>query len=281
MLCFKGGARLLLSLALLVMFITAAACSGPAQLSPSASTSGQATGKAPAPSDNMPAPAVTEQPAPSAATENTADNMTPSIRILQVHFRGTLEPQGCCNNQLYERDEYVAVQNAGETPQNMAGWKLVNETKGYAAFVFPDHYPCIAFTPYVKDKYVANIFNYVYNGPQSLEQLYTYSQSMQIKEESPIPVPSEVDWSSCQTPDPLDEEPMRPLKGQQPGYAYPCILYPGQIVLVFTDEIHCRYGGLSFRYALGNLWNNETADVAVLYDPTGKEVSRRSYTPGR
>jgi len=80
---------------------------------------------------------------------------------------------------------------------------------------------------------------------------------------------------------PLDETPMQPLNGQEPDRVLPMVLYPGQIILVFTDEIHCQYGGLSFRYGQGDLWNNETPDTAVLYDATGTEVSRRSYTLGK
>lgn len=269
---------------MLIMLTAATACSGPAQLPPSAGISGQGEQKSPAlpaSSDNTSDPAIAEQPEQDSVTENITDNVTPSVRILQVHFRGSLEPLGCCNNQLYERDEYVAVQNAGKAPQNIAGWKLVNATKGYPVFVFPDNYPCIAFTPYTTTKYIASISNYVYNPPQSVAQLYSSGQTQQSTGKSPVPVPSEVNWSGCMSPDPLDEAPMQPLKDQQPGYAYPCVLYPGQIVLVFTDEIHCQFGGLSFRYGLGNIWNNEAADTAVLYDHDGKEVSRRSYTIGR
>jgi len=73
---------------------------------------------------------------------------------------------------------------------------------------------------------------------------------------------------------------MKPASGQQ-GVPLPCILYPGQTVLVFTDEIHCQTGGFSFNWGLGNIWNNETADTAVLYNAGGEEISRRSYLTGR
>ena len=79
--------------------------------------------------------------------------------------------------------------------------------------------------------------------------------------------------------EPLDETPMKPAEGQQ-GLPVPCTLYPGQTVLVYTDEVHCSTGGFSFNWAQGNIWNNEVPDTAVLYNSAGEEVSRRSYTVG-
>jgi hypothetical protein len=52
-------------------------------------------------------------------------------------------------------------------------------------------------------------------------------------------------------------------------------------MLIFTDEVHCQTGGFSFNWGLGNIWNNEIADTAVLYNAAGEEVSRRSYLVGR
>ena len=278
MLCFKSRARLVVSLGLLVlMTVTAGACSGPAQLA--------AVPREPAPAEQPVVTPTTEQPLQTtygATSENAADNATPAVRIFQIHFRGSLEALGCCDNQLYERDEFVAIQNAGNTPQDISGWKLVNATRGYPVFTFPSYFPCIAFTPSSDSKYVANIQNYTASAPQSIDQDFPSSQgTQQTQGATATPIPSQIDWSSCVPIDPLDESPMKPAKGQQPGTMAPLVLYPGQIVLVFTDEIHCQYGGLSFRYGLGNLWSNENPDTAVLYNSNGKEVSRRSYTLGR
>jgi hypothetical protein len=283
MLYFKGSARLVVYLGLIVLLaVTAGACSGPAQLA--AVTRDPATAAQQAvPLDTSPAspPSTAQplQPSSGAASENVTDNTTPAVRILQIHFRGSLEALGCCNNQLYERDEFVAIQNAGKTPQDISGWKLVNVTRGYPVFTFPSYFPCIAFTPSSESKYVANVHNYVFSPPQAVDRIFPSSQGTQ--QEVTIPIPSQIDWSSCMPIDPLDESPMKPVKGQQQGQTTPCVLYPGQIVLVFTDEIHCQYGGLSFRYGLGNLWNNEIPDIAVLYNSNGEEVSRRSYTLGK
>ena len=211
------------------MTVTAGACSGPAQLA--------AVPREPAPAEQPVVTPTTEQPLQTtygATSENAADNATPAVRIFQIHFRGSLEALGCCDNQLYD------------------------------------------------SKYVANIQNYTASAPQSIDQDFPSSQgTQQTQGATATPIPSQIDWSSCVPIDPLDESPMKPAKGQQPGTMAPLVLYPGQIVLVFTDEIHCQYGGLSFRYGLGNLWSNENPDTAVLYNSNGKEVSRRSYTLGR
>ena len=79
--------------------------------------------------------------------------------------------------------------------------------------------------------------------------------------------------------EPLDATPMKPAAGRQ-GMPVPCTLYPGQTILVYTDEVHCPSGGFSFNWAQGNIWNNESPETAVLYNSAGEEVSRRSYTVG-
>ncbi len=277
MLCFKGSASLVVSSGLLgFLAVTACACSEPAQPAVLTKNPAPAAQQAVAPATspvNAPSTAQPLQQPSINASENATKDTAPYVRILQVHFRGSLEMLGCCNKQLYERDEFVAIQNAGKAPQNIAGWKLVNVTRGYPVFTFPSYFPCIAFTPYDKNKYEANIYNYTINAPESVDRTFTSSQSTQGS--------TPVTWSSYKPIDPLDESPMKPVKGQQPGTMAPCVLYPGQIVLVFTDEIHCQYGGLSFRWGLGNLWNNEIPDTAVLYNSNGEEVSRRSYTLGK
>jgi hypothetical protein len=280
MLCSKGGTIRAICIVLLALSLVLAACGAPEQLATSVGNPGNP--KTPEqPPANPPASSQT-QPSPTAAVENTTDNATSAVRILQVHFRGSLQPLGCCNRQLYERDEFVAIQNTGTTPQNIAGWKLVNINKGNPVFTFPDNFPCIAFSPATETQYVANTQNYVASPPQTIAQTFPPSHSgIQTQDETqPVP-PSQINWTSCIPIPPLDETPMTPAKGQQWGQAPPCVLYPGQTVLVFTDEIHCQYGGLSFRYGLGNLWDNDKPDTAVLYDSTGQEVSRRSYTLGK
>jgi len=225
---------------------------------------------------------------PAATQPAAADNVTPAIKdegltqgppvqIVLVHYRGTLEPLGCCNNLLYERDEFVAVKNVSRTSQDIRGWKLTNLSKGYPSFTFPAYFPCIPRYKPEPDP-AAAIYNAQYkyseNPADSVTAEFKKSNGMFEK------VKGKIDWSQCGAVDPLDETPMEPV-GVEPSTPIPCILYPGQTVLIFTDEIHCQYGGFSFYYGLGNIWNNQVPDTAVLYNEKGDEVSRRSYSGGR
>lgn len=54
------------------------------------------------------------------------------------------------------------------------------------------------------------------------------------------------------------------------------ILAPGKSIRVYTNELHPEWGGFSFKYNKA-IWNNTKPDVAVLYNSSGKEVSRKSY----
>ena len=62
-----------------------------------------------------------------------------------------------------------------------------------------------------------------------------------------------------------------------PSFTFPSyILAPGKSTRVYTNEYHPEWGGFSFEYSRA-IWNNSEADVAVLYNKQGKEVSRKSY----
>ena len=58
----------------------------------------------------------------------------------------------------------------------------------------------------------------------------------------------------------------------------PFIISPGEIIRIYTDELHPETGGFSFNYGYGNIWNNDSPNIGVLYDAHGNEVSRKSYT---
>ncbi|MFC2050504.1 hypothetical protein ACFLTN_04955 [Chloroflexota bacterium] len=82
-----------------------------------------------------------------------------------------------------------------------------------------------------------------------------------------------------------------------PSFTFPsCVMIPGGIIRVYTDEVHSETGGyrfcyasgtgyvfieptggLSFSYGPGDIWSNDNPDIAVLYDAEGNEVSRKSY----
>ena len=234
---------------------------------PSAPPSTQAT--APEPEPIKPAPAAV--PVSGSA-----------VQIRLIHFRGTLTRIGCCNPGLYETDEFVVIQNTGETYQDITDWRLTNITRGYPTFIFPSHFPCL---PYDLPVLVATeeqaVAEGYYTATRNPAQSEANRFSTDTQQSKPANVPnSAVDWSSCTPLEPLDETPMKPAWGQQ-GLPVPCILYPGQTVLVFTDEVHCQTGGFSFNWGQGNIWNNEIADTAALYNAEGKEVARRSYLVGR
>jgi len=225
--------------------------------------------QAPEPAPEKPAPAVV--PAPGSP-----------VQIKLIHYRGTLTRIGCCNPGLYERDEFVVIQNTGETSVDITDWRLTNITRGYPTLIFPSHFPCVPYDLPVlaatEEQAIAESYYTVTKNPAQSEANRFSTDSQQSK---PANVPnSAVSWSSCTPLEPLDETPMKAASGQQ-GLPLPCILYPGQTVLVFTDEVHCPTGGFSFNWGQGNIWNNEIADTAVLYNAGGEEVSRRSYLVGR
>ena len=215
--------------------------------------------------------------ASNSPTEPSAARAGPPVQIIAVHAKGTLSPLGCCDSDLVETDEFVAVRNTSTSPQDIRGWTLKNITKGYPTFTFPDYFPCIAYN--VPDPYLSvpgGYNNLSLLTPQTVGNTFTtvHQGAGPLNSQDPI------DWSQCGSIKPLDDSPLKPAAAQQ-GTAPLCILYPGQTVLVFTDEIHCQYGGLSFNYGPGDIWNNAYTDIAVLYDAQGHEVSRNSYAPGK
>ncbi len=267
-------------LAFILILITACGQAAPSQ--PIAAASGNAAtslqtvakpasnpGTAPATADN-----VTASNSPA---ETPVQQAGPPVQIIAVHARGTLSPMSCCNQDLVERDESVAVRNTSTSPQDIRGWTLKNITRGYPTFTFPNNFPCVAYN--VPDPYLevpGGYNNFRLLTPQTVDNTYTTVH----QGAGPQYSQDQIDWSQCGSSQPLDDSPLKPAAGQQ-GYLQPCILYPGQTVLVFTDEIHCQYGGLSFNYGQGDIWNNAYTDIAVLYDAQGHEVSRKSYATGK
>jgi len=270
----KSGPSLLTTV-IIILIAIAAACTSP--LPP----------PGPADIDQSQPPAVTEQtpapePEPVKPVAPIAPSTAPQVKIMLIHHRGSLTRIGCCNPALYERDEFVVIQNSGEAYADITGWRLTNITKGYPTFTFPLYFPCmpqdLPLPENLTEQEVAQTYYTVYENPAQSEasRFSIFPQTTK-----PVNVPnSEVQWSSCVPLEPLDSTPLR-VTGSQQGLPLQCILYPGQTILVFTDEVHCQTGGFSFNWGQGNIWNNEIADTAVLYDATGREVSRRSYLVGR
>jgi len=249
------------------------------------------------PDTATPSPVITEtSPAITSVQQNpelqssmsdntTAITTTPAspVQIKLIHYQGTLTRIGCCNRGLYERDEFVVIQNTGDTYVDITDWRLTNLTKGYPTFIFPSHFPCVPYElpPDDLDEEVAISGESYYKLSQNPAQSEIYRFSTNPQSTKPTNIPSsEIDWADCTPQEPLDETPMQPVADEQ-GVPPRCILYPGQTILVFTDEVHCRTGGFSFNWGQGNIWNNVAPDTAVLYNARGEEVSRRSYFVGR
>jgi len=250
----------------------------------SAGVSPQAIQPPPAPASDS-AVTVPVNPPPSAdnpavKVENRTAEDNASVQIVLIHYRGTPLPLGCCNNLLYERDEYVAIKNTSPVPQDIRGWKLINITKGYPVFTFPEYFPCMPLYRDTADAVAGHTlqtetyYRFVKNPADTVEDRFSRAVSQ------PDPYREKIDWSQCRAGEQLDQTPLKPIAAE-PAKPAPCILYPGQTILVFTDEIHCQTGGFSFGYGQGNIWDNLKPESAVLYDAAGREVSRRSYSIGQ
>jgi len=276
--------KAVLALLLTAFILAATACASPPSPPVPAGTDKPAP---PAVATQEPAVPTTDQsqptgPAPVTPTPDVVPAPGSAVQIKLIHYRGTLTRIGCCNPGLYEKDEFVVIQNTGETYVNITDWSLTNITKGYPTMLFPSHFACVPYNlPVLTAAEEQSIAESYYTVTKNPAQSEINRFSTDTKQSKPANVPnSDVKWSECTPLEPLDDTPMKPASGQQ-GIPLPCILYPGQTVLVFTDEVHCQTGGFSFNWGQGNIWNNEIADTAVLYNAEGEEVSRRSYLVGR
>jgi hypothetical protein len=275
-----GAAPALIILVTVAILALACAPSLPPQPPPDTGTPSTAV------PETSSAPPVQQNPAlQSNISDNaTAITSTPAspVQIKLIHYQGTLTRIGCCNPGLYERDEFVVIQNTGDTYVDIINWRLTNLTKGYPTFVFPQQFPCVPYElrpPELAGATISAESYYTISKHPAQSELLRFAAAPQ--QGKPINIPySEIDWASCTPQQPLDETPMKPVAGEQ-GVPPRCILYPGQTILVFTDEVHCQTGGFSFNWGQGNIWNNVVPDTAVLYNARGEEVSRRSYLAGR
>jgi hypothetical protein len=76
---------------------------------------------------------------------------TSPFQITKINYKGMNylnyedvdypEP-GEASPRIVEFDEYVEIKNLSDSPQNIAGWRLKNLTKGGPAFIFPNSLPC-------------------------------------------------------------------------------------------------------------------------------------------
>ena len=234
----KAGLALLLT-AIIILFTAAAACastlppSAPAGIDKTQPPGGSAQAPAVPPPVQAPAPVPSqEEPAPPAVTTQGS-----AVQIKLIHYRGTLTRIGCCNPGLYEKDEFVVIQNTGDTYQDITDWRLTNITRGYPTLIFPSHFACVPYNLPVlaatEERSIAESYYTITKNPAQSEVNRFSTDTQQSK---PANVPnSDVKWSSCTPLEPLDETPMKPASGQQ-GLPLPCILYPGQTCLLYTSD---------------------------------------------
>jgi hypothetical protein len=65
------------------------------------------------------------------------------VQITYIHNKGMDYNSTIASNRLIvEWDEYVEIKNMSYSPQNIAGWRLTNITKGQPTFIFPIFTPC-------------------------------------------------------------------------------------------------------------------------------------------
>ena len=73
---------------------------------------------------------------------------------------------------------------------------------------------------------------------------------------------------------------LRDISDGSPSFTFPSYTLPsGQRIRVYTNELHTEWGGFSFGRGSA-IWNNTDPDTAGLFDPGGREVSRKTYPPG-
>ena len=73
---------------------------------------------------------------------------------------------------------------------------------------------------------------------------------------------------------------LRDRDDERQEFVFPAwTLNPGDVVRVYTNEVHPQWGGFSFGRGTA-IWHNEDPDRADLYDEKGVLVSSKTYPPG-
>ena len=81
-------------------------------------------------------------------------------------------------------------------------------------------------------------------------------------------------------PQDLDGWTLEDIADDRPTFVFPSrMLEPGDVIRVYTNQVHPEWGGFSFGSGSA-IWNNSGPDEAGLFDRTGDLVSRKSYPPG-
>jgi hypothetical protein len=70
-------------------------------------------------------------------------NSDQPVQITDIHYKGMdYDDTVASGRDIVEWDEYVELKNTSDSPQNVAGWRLKNITKGAPTFIFPMFKPC-------------------------------------------------------------------------------------------------------------------------------------------
>ena len=74
---------------------------------------------------------------------------------------------------------------------------------------------------------------------------------------------------------------LRDRDDERQEFVFPAwTLNPGDVVRVYTNEVHLRVGRLQLSAYGTAIWHNEDPDWADLYDERGVLVSSKTYPPG-
>jgi hypothetical protein len=181
--------------------------------------------------------------------EHDTKSAPSDVQIIHIHYQGrSLFETTKLEYDSIEADEYVEIKNTGNEPQNINGWRLRNETKRQPTFTFSKNN-----TQQINEWFEANI----------------------VRGKPSFPLPGHSPFSNVEEMDKFLEE-----SGSSGGMYItfqPNILAPHTAIRVYTGEFHPESGGFSFNYLPGDIWDNDEPDVAVLYNSSGTEISRKSY----
>ena len=195
-------------------------------------------------------PAADEDQQYATIEDNAKAKPLPSIQIIHIHYKGRDYLESIKGDyEILEADEYIEIKNTTDIPQKLTGWKIKNISRGIPPFIFPAS---------ASRQYNSWLSANVYNGYPSLPPPghTPYSNIRQINRAL-----KKVDST---------DYPFSPFSANT--------LAPFTSVRIYTGEYHLESGGFTFYYHPGDIWNNTEPDTAVLYNPQGEEVSRRSYS---
>lgn len=256
-------------------------------------------------------PAVPARDAPDDETWHTIevfsgkDNaVTPPFHVSGTKWRlnWSIEPQAIQDSSfkvyIFQQNKpYILWQILPETrvTEGKATFHIIEEGEGFFLRVFAHNLKSWTIT--IQDDSTAvphptvEISHIHYKGevyPRNPEECICYE----------VPEPDEyvVIINRGERPQRMGGWALKNVTKGYPTFTFPLdfILSPAQSVLITTNKIYPDCGAwlefgtkapyctkqawFSFFFGPGDIWDNKAPDTAVLYDASGKEVSRKSYT---